>query len=466
MKMQKKTLLTVLVIVAVAVIVLWLTVFRNGQGDKIVYRKEAISRGDVEALVTTTGTVNPIEIVDVGSQVSGKVVKLNVDFNSQVEQGQIVAELDQEPLRMKVDQNEASYKTSLASLERAKLNRELSEKKFERAKSLFEKNLISYEEMETAEANYLSAKSDVVSNEAGLARAKSTLDLSKVDLEYAIIRSPVDGIVISRSVSVGQTVQASFQAPVLFQVATDLTKMKVECSVDEADIGKVKEGQNVRFTVEAFPEEPFNGIVQQVRYSPIVESNVVTYTTVVNVDNLQKKLRPGMTATVSIIVGEAHNALRVPNSAIRFTPDLSDADMQRLAAEMREKIGTRRPQAANQGGSQSGQATPESSQGGIQTAPAGQSGGTRMAFQGAGQGRMTEGQSGQRRQASRVWLEEEGKLRMVFIRTGVTDGNYTELLGGQLNEGDEVIIGTATAGSANTSAEQSRGGRPPMMMFR
>ncbi len=455
---MKKKVVLILAIVVVGGGVLGWTIIRNGKNNEVKYRTEAITKGDIEALVVTAGTLNPIEIVDVGSQVSGKIVRLGADFNSQVTQGQIVAELDQEPLRMKIDQNEANYRSRVASLERAKLTLETQEKKYERSKALFEKSLISFEEQETAEVAYLNAKSDLITAEASLEQAKSTLDLSRVDLSYAIIRSPVDGVVISRKINVGQTVQASMQAPVLFQVATDLTKMKVECSVDEADIGKVKEGQKVRFTVEAFPNENFSGIVRQVRYSPETVQNVVTYTTVVDVENPEKKLMPGMTATVSIIVGEALGVLRVPNGALRFTPALSPEEMKRIADEMMA-------QRQAQGG-QPGQTGVAEKAAGQRPDGSGQRGGGQagrtMSFQGT-----PGGQSGQRRQQTpRVWLfGEDGKLKMAMIRTGVTDNAYSEITRGDLKEGDLVIIGTETP-QAGTSSSQQRGG-PGMnrMMF-
>ena len=321
--MKKKIIWIIVALVIVTGAILGLTVFKSGKNGKVEYKTEVIGKGDIEALVVTSGTLNPIETVDVGAQVSGKIEKLYADFNTVVKKGDIVAELDQEPLRMKIDQNEANYKSRVASLERSKVQLQTAEKAYERAKTLFAKELISIEEMDAAEANYLNAKSDIVSSEATLAQAKSTLDLSKVDLGYSIIKAPVDGVVITRKVNIGQTLQSSYTAPVLFQVATDLTKMKVECSVDESDIGKVKEGQKVRFTVEAYPNETFNGVVQQVRFSPETVQNVVTYTTIVNVDNPDKKLLPGMTATVSIIVGEAKDVLRVSNAALRFTPNLA-----------------------------------------------------------------------------------------------------------------------------------------------
>ncbi len=443
---MKKKVVLILAIVVVAGGVLGWTIIRNGKNGDVGYRTEAITKGDIEALVVTTGTLNPIEIVDVGSQVSGKIIELAADFNSQVSKGQIVAELDQEPLRMKIDQNEANYRSRAASLERAKVTLQTQEKKYERAKALFEKNLISFEEMETAEVAFLNAKSDLITAEASLEQAKSTLDLSKVDLSYAIIRSPVDGVVISRQVNVGQTVQASMQAPVLFQVATDLTKMKVECSVDEADIGKVKEGQKVRFTVEAFPNDNFTGVVRQVRFSPETTQNVVTYTTVVDVENPEKKLMPGMTATVSIIVGEAKGVLRVPNGAMRFTPDLSEAEMREIAEEMfaeRQKTAGQRPDGSQREQGQAGRAT---------------------AFQGGSSGGA---QSGRRRQQMpRVWLlGEDGKLKMKFIQTGVTDNAYSEITRGDLNEGDLVIIGTETPQSNSSSAQQMRGPGMGRMMF-
>lgn len=451
--MKKKTVWIVAVMVVVAGVLLGLTVFRGGKNGEVKYRKEAISRGDIEALVVTSGTLNPIEIVDVGAQVSGKVEKLYVDFNSQVTRGQIVAELDQEPLKMKIDQNEANYKSRAASLERAKVTLDQAQKKHERSKALFEKELISIEEMDAAEASYLGAKTELILAEASLAQAKSTLDLSKVDLSYSVIRAPVDGVVISRKINVGQTVQSSFQAPVLFQIATDLTKMKVECSVDESDIGKVKEGQKARFTVEAYQNETFQGIVQQVRFSPETVQNVVTYTTIVNLENPEKKLFPGMTATVSIIVGEAKNALRIPNSALRFTPILTPQEMEKMLQEMRERMMAGRP---GQEGQPAGAGTGTGQQGRPrgEGRPQGQGGQLAATFVQSG---ATAGQSGRTRQPQipRVWtLGKDGKLSMQFLRTGVTDNSYTEILRSELKDGDEVLIGTESAAARASTTPQ------------
>jgi len=459
--MKKKVIWIIVAVVIVAGAILGLTVFRNGKNGEIKYKTETLARGDVEALVVTSGTLNPIEIVDVGAQVSGKIEKLYADFNSPVTKGQIVAELDQEPLKMKIDQNEANYKSRMASLERSKVSLSQAEKGYERAKALFAKALLSIEEIEASEAAYLGAKSDLISAEASLAQAKSTLDLSKVDLAYAVIRAPVDGVIITRKVNVGQTLQSNYAAPVLFQVATDLTKMKVECSVDESDIGKVKEGQKVRFTVEAYQNETFNGIVQQVRFSPETVQNVVTYTTIVNVENPEKKLLPGMTATVSIIVGEAKGVLRVSNAALRFTPNLSPEELVKMAQEMRDRMmAQRQAQGGQPGAAAPGAATPGPAGAGAQ--PAGQGGQVAFNRQGGMPG-GGEGQAGRaRQQAPRVWLlDKDGKLRMSFLRTGVSDTSYSEILRGELKEGDVVITGT------ETPATRAAANQPQMnqMMF-
>ncbi len=459
--MKKKLIWVIIVLVIVVGSVLGFTIIRKGKESNVKYRKEALARGDIEAVVVTSGTLNPIVLVDVGSQVSGKIVKLYADFNSQVKEGQIVAQLDMQPLKLSVDQSDANYKSSVAALERAQATLAQLKNQYERAQSLFDKKLMAYQDKETAEANYLGAKADVSSAEAKLVQAKAQLDQSKVNLDYAIIRSPSDGIVINKEVNEGQTLQANFSAPVLFQVATDLTKMKCACSVDEADVGKVKEGQKVRFTVEAFPTETFSGSVQQVQFQPQTVSNVVTYTTIVNVDNPELKLRPGMTATVTILVGDAKNVLRVPNSALRFTPNLTQAEMERVMRETAERMQAQRQQQpgavdSTQGGpSQAARATdPQRAQAQAQGFQTG--------------ARSAGGQAGQRRQASRVWVQDKtGKLSIVFIRSGITDNTYTEVLRSELKEGDEVITGITGPNAVNAAAaaSSSRGPGGPAMFI-
>lgn len=442
--MKKKIIISAAILVIIAGVVLVLSLFSRNKNDILKYEKKALDKGNIEALVITTGTLNPVTTVDVGSQVSGKIDKLYVDFNSQVKEGQVIAELDQSQFITKVKQNEANYQSAEASLVKTKVTLDNTKKKYDRAMNLFEKDLISFEEKEAIETQYYSAMADIQSSEARLEQAESQLDSSKVDLTYTIIKSPIDGVVINRRVNIGQTVAATFQAPVLFQIANDLSKMQVECSVDEADIGKVKEGQKVRFTVDAFPDENFTGKVSQVRYAPEIIQNVVTYTTIVEVDNPEMKLRPGMTATASVVTGEAKNVLRVPNSALRFNPSLSPEEMRVLMESMRQEMRERRGGASRPEGSGPGEDA------------------HRQATQRPGSGQHASGMRGfsmqgaRMRQFARVWIEDEsGKLKMAFVRTGVTDNSYTEVVSGSLKEGQLVITGE-TSGQEDTRTSTRR----------
>ncbi len=457
--MRKKIIFGIIVLVIITGVILGLTVFKNGKDGQIKYRTEKIAKGDVEAVVTTSGAVNPITMIEVGSQVSGKIAKLNVDYNSKVEKGQILAELDLLPFETRVNQNQANYLSAQASLEKAKVTLDNLQKQYERALRLFEKDLISYEEKDIAEANYLGAKTDLQRAEASVEQAKSQLESSKLDRSYAIIRSPIDGIVISRNMNVGQTVQASFQAPKIFEIANDLSKMQVECDVDEADVGRIQEGQKVRFTVDAFPNDSFNGIVQQVRYSPTVTQNVVTYTTIVAVDNPGMKLRPGMTATVTIIAGEAKDVLRVSNAALRFTPTLTPEEMKKIMEQAGQRMMAQRKA---EGGQEQRTETPGSGSGQQPSQGAGTGGAQRMMMFSPGGGMPGEGAGTRGRRPSMVWyLDEQQKLNVAFIRPGVTDNTYTEILRGDLKEGQEVIIGLQ---SGQTASSQS-GPSPQRMMF-
>ncbi|TET70185.1 MAG: efflux RND transporter periplasmic adaptor subunit [Candidatus Aminicenantes bacterium] len=442
--MKKKIIISATILVIIAGVVLVLSLFSPNKNDIPKYEKKAIDKGNIEALVITTGSLNPVTTVDVGSQVSGKIDELYVDFNSRVKKDQVIAELDQSQFLTRVKQNEANYQSAKASLKKTKVTLDNTKKKYDRAMNLFEKDLISFEEKEAIETQYYSAMADIQSSEARLEQAESQLDSSKVDLTYTIIKSPIDGVVINRRVNIGQTVAASFQAPVLFQIANDLSKMQVECSVDEADIGKVKEGQKVRFTVDAFPDENFTGKVSQVRYAPEIVQNVVTYTTIVEVDNPEMKLRPGMTATASVVTGEAKNVLRVSNSALRFNPSLSPEEMRELMESMRQEMRERR----------GGSIRPEG------TSPGGDA--HRQAAQRPGSGQHASGMRGfsmqgaRMRQFARVWMEDEsGKLKMVFVRTGVTDNSYTEIVSGSLKEGQLVITGE-TSGQEDRRTSTSR----------
>ena len=442
--MKKKTLI-IIALVVIAGLVVGFTLMGKNSNNKPKYRLEKVARGDIQMIVTATGTLNPVILVDVGSQVSGKIEKIYVDFNSSVKQGDLLAELDQSQIEAQIEQNQANYQSSVASVERSKVALEIAKKNYERALSLYEKSLIASQEKDTAEASYLQAKADLVSAEARASQAKYQLDASNVNLGYTIIRSPIDGVVVSRNINVGQTVAASFQAPVLFQIANDLAKMQVECLVDEADVGSVKEGQKVKFTVEAYPNDVFWGTVRQVRYAAQVQSNVVSYTAVLDVDNSSLKLLPGMTATCSIIVGEAKNVLRVPNTALRFNPNLKQQELQKLMKAAFEEMAAKRQQ--------SGQVQPGSGQ-----IPAGQRPG--MGMPGA------SGQQTQRRTPPKVWtMDEKGNLKIIFVRTGLTDTSYTEIVDGNLKEGEEVIVGIMTASSTGNGQSNQRAGGPPPFRF-
>lgn len=435
--MKKKILISAFIFIVIVGAVLAFTVFKNGKSSAVVYKKEALAKGNIEAVVVTTGTLNPVTLVDVGSQVSGKIEKILVDFNSTVKKGEVIAQIEQTSFKSRVDQNRANYLSSQAALEKSKVAFQNAEKKLNRSKELVDRELVSYEEYETTESQYFSAKADVQSNEARLEQAQSQLDASKIDLNFTIITAPIDGVVINRNVNEGQTVAASFSAPVLFQIANDLGKMQVECSVDEADIGKVKEGQKVKFNVDAFPNEQFDGRVKQVRYSPVVQSNVVTYITIVEVDNPDLKLMPGMTAMVSIIFGEAQNVIRIPNSALRFNPP-QDVLMKIIEKRMAERSGPNSESGDQQRSAQGGR---------------------------SGMGRPSS-QGRSRQPMPRVWIEDEnGELQMIFLQTGVTDNTYTEVIGDALKAGQEVLTGLES-GSASSSNSRNTMGRGMMFMRR
>ncbi len=441
--MKKKIIIAVMIIILGSV--LGFTLISREKNNVVIYRKEILGQGDIQELVSTTGVVNPVTIVEVGSQVSGRISKLHVDFNSHVKEGQVLAEIDPSQIKTRIKQNEANYESAKATLERSRVTSEIAEKKYNRAVELFEKEMISFEEKDDAEAEYLTSKADVQSAKARLQQAKSQLESSQVDLGYTIIKSPINGIVISRNINVGQTVAASFQAPVLFQIANDLSKMQLECSVDEADIGKIEEGQKVWFTVDAFPDENFSGIVTQVRYASEVIQNVVTYTTIVNVDNPETKLRPGMTATVSIVTGEAKDVLLVPNSALRFTPSLPPEEMRAIMAKE----------------------NPEMSQGGRETRSEGHAGNSENSQLQRGatvfRSRESSPLGSQGRQSPTVWIKDKnGKLKPIRLITGVTDDTYTEVVRGDLKPGQIVITGVESDSrnedrSRNNLARRSRG---------
>jgi RND family efflux transporter, MFP subunit len=268
--------------------------------------------------VTATGTVNAVTTVLVGTQVSGTIKTLYVDYNSPVKDGQLIAQIDPATFEAQVGQAKANLCSAKANLQKAEATLIDSERTMNRNQELFSKGLIARSDFDTAETNYETAKASVSAAKAQIAQTEAALNYAETNLRYTRIVSPVDGVVISRSVDVGQTVAASFQTPTLFTIAQDLTKMQIDTNVDEADIGKVSVEQNVDFTVDAYPEITFKGTVWQIRNAPIIVQNVVTYDVVIKVDNPELKLKPGMTANVSIITSFKKGILKIPNAALRF----------------------------------------------------------------------------------------------------------------------------------------------------
>ena len=308
MKRKKIIILSVAILAVIAI--LWLLFGRSSKSASYIIETATATRGDVSETVTATGTIEPVTQVEVGTQVSGIIDKLYADYNSVVTKGQLIAEMDKVTLQSELTSQQATY-------DGAKAEYEYQGKNYLRNKALHEKQLISDTEFEESTYNYAKAKSAYESSEANLAKAKR-------NLAYATITSPIDGVVISRAVEEGQTVAAGFETPTLFTIAADLTQMQVIADVDEADIGGVKEGQRVAFTVDAYPNDTFEGTVTQVRLEATEESNVVTYEVVISAHNPDLKLKPGLTANITIYIAERRNVVNIPVKALHFMPDPPD----------------------------------------------------------------------------------------------------------------------------------------------
>lgn len=284
----------------------------------IHYKTALVERGPITAIVTATGTINPVVSVQVGSQVSGKVAQLFADFNSKVTKGQILAQIDQKPFKARLSQARAAVKSARGNLAKAKVLAIQRKREFDRMAALRPQAFVSQADVDLAETNYRDATANVEVLQAQLDQAQAVLASAELDLGYTTIYSPVDGIVVSRNVDVGQTLAATFQTPILFVIAQDLTQMQVNANVSESDVGDVKEGTEANFRVDAYPKQFFDGVVTQVRNAPINIQNVVTYDVVITVRNPELKLKPGMTANVTIVTARKENPLRVPNGALRF----------------------------------------------------------------------------------------------------------------------------------------------------
>ncbi len=427
--------------------------FFNRNGNEVVspYRFVTIEQGDLEAVVSSTGTLNAVTTVQVGTQVSGIISHIFVDFNDKVRKGQIVARIDTTLLVSAVEDGEVNIERNQAQLRQA-------EREFKRIKGLYDKQFITEVEFNRAQYDLDIANASVKSAEINLERARRNLG-------YATIYAPISGTVIERNVDVGQTVAASFSAPQLFLIADDLSHMEILASVDESDIGLIKEGQTARFTVQAYPDEMFTGAVRQVRLQSTMQENVVNYTVVIDVENEDRKLLPGMTATADFLIETAQDVMKVQNAALRFRP--TEAMMaevrERMQRQREERTGDtpdstrqragRRGQHGDGGGDGAGQGEGrrQGGEGGFGR-PGGQGG-----FGGFGQGRPD---------FTTLWyLDEEGNLSMAPVRTGISDGQMTEIRSRRLEPGMQIIAGVTQASQSSSTnpfqQNQQRGGRRP-----
>jgi HlyD family secretion protein len=371
--MNKKRWWILLSLIAVVLFVGAWFVFSTG--SKLQYKMEKIDKGDIQVMITATGKINPVTKVQVGTQVTGTLSKIYVDFNQKVKKGQVIAQID--PTFLKAQLLEAE-----ANLEKAKAQVDQSQKTSERASELFDRKLISQSEKEEAATNYNLALAQHKQAQAAYHRAE-------VSLQYTTIISPIDGVVISRNVDVGQTVAASLQAPILFVIANDLSQIQVEATIDEVDIGKVKVGQDVSFYVDAYSDEKFSGTVAQIRLQPIISQSVVSYEVIIDVANKENKLLPGMTANLSIIVETKKNVNKAPNMALRYQPSLTQEQFKSFS----ERLG---------------------------------------------------GQFDMKNNTILWSLSEQGQLEPIIIKPGITDGNYTEIKEGFVSEGVKVIVGVSS----------------------
>ncbi len=361
------------------------------------YRFARVERGDLRVVVTATGVLQPITSVPVGAQVTGRIQTLHADFNSRVKAGQVLAEIDPAPLRIRLDQDRANEDRARSDVERVKPGLIQAEKELRRARQLAQKELIAPADADVAVATYDSLVAQLKTAHAVVAGAQAAVEGSEVNLKYCTILSPIDGIVLSRNVDVGQTVSAGLQAPTLFLISGSLARIQIMASVSESDIGKIRQGQKVSFSVEAYRDEVFFGRVASVRMSSVTVQNVVTYAVVIECKNPEEKLLPGMTATVLFLLSDYKDVLRIPNAAFRYKPDpkeLADGSSSESVARA------------------------------------------------SGRGARSSD-----REQRRIWCMIGGKLTPKDIECGETDGTRTRVIGDLIRDGDEVIIGMLQPGA-------------------
>ena len=447
----KRWLPRIIVIAVIAGAVAFLAIKRPWAKteDAITFTTVPVTKGTIAAQVTANGTLSAVGTVQVGAQVSGRVVELHADFNDQVKKGQIIAKLDEQVLQAQIDSSAANLALAAANVNKAQVALMDADRQLKRQKTLQDQQLVAGATVESAEVASDTARAALVAAKATQSQASANLSQAKLNLSYATIYSPVDGVVLSRAVELGQTVAASLQAPVLFTIAEDLGRMQIDTAVAEGDVGRLLEKMPATFTVDAFPGRQFQGVVRQVRNAPTTTQGVVTYDAVIDVDNSDKALRPGMTANVTFVLAQVADAVKIPNSALRFKP--TREQLQAVYAEMGGRPGRGSGGsgwAGGAGGSGGRRRGSDAAGGGAGGPPGGGPGGPGDGGGGAG---------AQRDLGDKKVLYKlvAGKPKRVLVKPGLTDGSSTQMLEGDLVAGDLLIteiIGAPTGPARKVGA--------------
>jgi HlyD family secretion protein len=467
----------------------------SASSTDVTFKVAAVDRGTIEQTVTATGQLSAVVTVLVGSQVSGIIQKLGADFNSQVKEGQIIAQIEPTRIKANLEQARAQLKSAQASSAKAKVNHAAAKRDYERARALADQKVIGEAELDDLKARFDLTEVELLSADAQVSQARAQVGMAQIDLERTTIRSPIDGTVLQRAVDVGQTVAASLSAPTLFTIAQDLAKMEVRAAVDEADVGKLREGLEARFTVDAHPGREFVATIHQIRSNPNVAQNVVTYDAILRVDNPDGRLRPGMTASVRIVTEKREDVLRIPNVALRFKPPpeivlasqtppfpgggrlgRGDGGAPPEGGGRRWGDGEGGPMARGEGrlgggegrmGAGDGAGRGEGAMGrqgrgdgqGRRGGGGGFGAGGGGWRRGEGGGGAGAGGPGGPRLASRVYKAEGSKVVAVPFRPGISDEQYTEVLRGTLKEGDQLVTEATGPGLQQPAARPAN----PMM---
>ena len=488
MKLNKKNILIILLLLAGIGI---FAAFAMNRKAPTQYYTAKVDRGDIRQVVDATGTINAVTTVQVGSQVSGTISKLFADFNSHVKKGQVVAQIDPSLFEGTLSQTQADLENARANMAAAHANTEKAKAAATQTKADYERNLaltkegvVSQQALDLAKANSDSAQAQVSAAQAQEQQARAQVSqkeaavkVAQTNLNYTTIHAPIDGTVVARNVDVGQTVAASLQAPTLFTIAQDLTKMQVYAKTDESDVGQIRRGQRVTFKVDAYPKDTFLGTVSQVRMNSTVVQNVVTYDTIVDFDNPELKLFPGMTAYVTIPVAAANNAVKIPNGALRYKPDLPQNELRALYQKYGIPSeggggqrafgggGGPRGQGGNRGGMQANAAGSSNNTASASGTP-GQGGGNRRGMRPGGSDEESVATNtgevqGPKYETAVIWkLLPDKTIEPVRVKTGITDHTYTELvqeLNGNIQQGDELVTGAAQSRSGSSGPPRMGG---------